>query len=199
MFSYLSGTITHGAERTIHLEVQGVGFLLQVPDSTVFPLEKRVHVFTHMVWNQEQGPSLFGFISELEKTVFTLIISCSGIGPKIALATLAELGAQGFLEAIHMGDEKRLSKVSGIGAKKAEQIIVHLKHKVARLIESGVDLGDAQHIVELQTLAQALESLNYSRSEINNAMQYVQKNYNQTNSTFDTLLRQALSYLTKQV
>jgi len=199
MFSYLSGTITHGAERTISLDVRGVGFQLQVPDSTAFPLNKITHVFTHMVWNQDQGPSLFGFVTELEKTVFILIISCSGIGPKIGLSLLADLGAQGFLESIQMGDDKRLSKVSGIGAKKAEQIIVHLKHKVARLIESGVDLGDAHHVVELQTVAQALESLNYSRNEINNAMHYIQKNYDQTRGSFDMLLRQALSYLTKQV
>ena len=71
-----------------------------------------------------------------------LVIGCSGIGPKIALAVLAHLGAQGFVEVVSCGDERALSKVNGIGPKKAEQIIVQLKHKVSKLISSGAGCYD---------------------------------------------------------
>jgi Holliday junction DNA helicase RuvA len=111
---------------------------------------------------------------------------------------LADLGAHNFLQAIQTGDDKMLSKVSGIGAKKAEQIVVQLKHKVGQLIKSGIDLSGAEHVSEWHTVTQALESLNYSRGEVNNAMHYLQKNYGQANCSFDQLLRHALSYLTKQ-
>lgn len=199
MMNYFSGTVKQISERAITLEVGGIGFGLQVPSGSVFLLDKLVHVFVYMHWSSEQGPSLYGFATELEKAVFILIINCSGVGPKIGLAVLSDLGPHNFLQAIQTGDEKMLSRVNGIGEKKAEQIIVQLKHKVGQLIKSGIDLTGAQRVSEWHTVVQALESLNYSRNEINNVMQYLQKNYGQSNCSFDQLLRHALSHLTKQV
>ena len=89
---------------------------------------------TYMHWNQDNGPTLYGFNSILEKTVFLLIISCSGIGPKIGLAVLHHLEPATFVQAIIEENIKVLSSISGIGAKKAEQICVALKHKVAKLL-----------------------------------------------------------------
>ena len=80
-----------------------------------------------MHWNAENGPSFYGFTTPFDKTVFTHIMQCPGIGPKIALTALASIGASGILEAIQCGDIKRLSSINGVGTKKAEQIILHLK------------------------------------------------------------------------
>jgi len=109
------------------------------------------------------------------------------------------LAVERFLEIVQTVNQSALSKVTGIGAKKAEHIIVQLKGKVADVIKSGINLGSAQHLTEWHTVVQALESLNYSRTEITHAMSYVQQHASETQQrSFDQLLRQALSYLSKQ-
>ncbi len=197
MVSYVTGTVKSAAKQRVTLAVGPVGLELGVPDGSLFQIGQAATVHLYMHWNQEQGPSLFGFTSSLEKEVFLLIISCSGIGPKIALAVLADLGAQGFLEAIQMGDERMLSKVSGIGLKKAEQMIVQLKHKIEPLIASGAMQGGSQRVMHWHTVSKALESLNYSRTEITQAMSHLKSTKAQVDISFDQLLRQALSFLSK--
>ena len=157
------------------------------------PLVKKLILLVHMHWNQENGPALFGFSTILEKNVFLMITSCSGLGPKLAMAVLAQLGAAEFLEAVQSANEDALSDVSGIGAKKAEQIIVQLKHKVAKLIESGIHLGASTTLEKRHEISQVLKSLNYSRPEIAAAMNYLNENYPGTQVAFDQLVRHALA------
>src|SRR5947208_8387380 len=127
MVHTIKGMVTGVAVQQIVLDCGALALTLQVPDEKVFALNSQLIVYSHLHWNQEQGPTLFGFSHEIDRTVFLLIISCSGLGPKIALAILAHMGVQPFLTAITSGDEQALSRVSGIGAKKAEQMIVQLK------------------------------------------------------------------------
>lgn len=155
-----------------------------------------VHVYMH--WNQEQGPSLYGFSSELDKTVFLMIISCSGIGPKLGIAVLAAMSAQDFLGAIQTGNDKAFSAISGIGSKKAEQLVLQLRDKVAKLVKSGVELDEASQGGHWHTVSQALASLNYTRAEITQTMKYLSQTYGGTALTFDQLMRHALSYLAKK-
>ena len=199
MVDYFVGTIMHAEGQEVVVDVGMMGLTLHVANSKSFEVGTQSKIYSYMHWNEQSGPSFFGFAAVLERTVFCVIISCSGIGPKIALAILAELGAQGFLHAITTGDEQMLSSVSGIGKKKAEQIIVALKHKVATLMESGVDMGDIQHASHFHDVSQALLSLNYSRPEVTRAMDYLKKNSKNGEGSFDHLLRHALSYLSKQL
>lgn len=199
MIYSVSGIIAHIKEQAVVIDVSGVGYLVAVPTSIKFHTGQKVTLATHMHWNQEQGPSLFGFEHEFERTIFLLITSCSGIGPRIALAILAHLGAQTFLEVISAGDEKTLSKVNGIGPKKAEQIIVTLKHKVSQLISSGACCIDDSKTKAWQEVSQALESLNYTRSEISQTMQFLTAHHAGSELPFDKLLRNALNFLSKRV
>ncbi len=199
MISHITGIITHNTDKQVLIDTGTFGLCIQVPTSVHYTINKVATLFVHMHWNQDQGPSLYGFSTQLEKTVFLLLTSCSGIGPKIGLAVLADLGPERFLETVQTVNHNALSKVTGIGTKKAEQIVVQLKGKVADLIKSGVNLGSAQHLTEWNTVVQALESLNYSRTEITHAMSYVQQQSSEPQQrSFDQLLRQALSYLNKQ-
>lgn len=199
MINYISGTIKELKDQSVVVDIGSLGIFLSVPTSIKFHQGQKVCLATYMHWNQEQGPSLFGFEHEFERTVFILIIGCSGIGPKIALAILAHLGAQGFLEVVSSGDERALSKVNGIGPKKAEQIIVQLKHKVSQLISSGACCYDDSKAKAWQEVSQALESLNYTRTEISQAMQYLTAHHAGADLPFDQMLRQALSFLSKRV
>jgi holliday junction DNA helicase RuvA len=198
MITFLSGLIKDCNENILIIEVNGVGYAVQVPQPLLFPVGQSAQVLVHMHWNQENGPSLYGFSTALEKNVFLMITSCSGLGPKLAMAVLAQLGALEFLEAVQTGNEDALSDVSGIGAKKGEQIIVQLKHKVAKLLESGAQIGASATLAKRHEILQVLKSLNYSRQEINAAMNYLNENYPSASVAFDQLVRHALAYLSKR-
>lgn len=198
MISQLTGTIHAVDKHKITVFAGPFGFDLSVPNANAFPAGSMATIFVHMHWNQENGPAFFGFSTELDRTVFNVLTDCSGIGPKIGLAVLADLGADGFLHAIEMGDERMLSKVNGIGAKKAEHIIFQLKGKVANLLKSGIKIEGAKQIEHLHTVAEALESLNYSRPEITRTMNHLKESLAGSHEVpFDMLMRQALAHLSK--
>ncbi|HJZ24579.1 MAG TPA: Holliday junction branch migration protein RuvA [Candidatus Babeliales bacterium] len=199
MFSQLSGTILAIHDLSITLSVHGIGFELFVPDPTVYILEQPSTVFTHLHWHQENGPTLFGFHTELEKRVFVLILSCSGVGPKIGLSVLRDLGASEFLHILMARDSKSLSKVNGIGAKKSEQIILHLQDKAAKLVTlaSANSMSDIKPTLHIKEVGDALSSLGYSRQEIVQAMQYVHDHASEHEYVFDKMFRKALSFLTR--
>jgi len=200
MIDYFVGIVKEAQGQEI-IDIGTMGINLQVSCSKKFEMNNvATKVYSYLHWNAENGPSLFGFAQVVDRSIFKIIISCSGIGPKIALAILADLGSHAFLQAISTGDDQTLSKVSGIGKKKAEQIIVQLKHKVANFIELGaIDVSEMKDISHLNDVSLALQSLNYSRPEIARAMEYIKKNIKDDAVTFDLLLRQALLYLSKQL
>jgi len=197
MVEYVSGVVKGIDAGLLILSVGPFGLSIQVPANTAFVSGQSVTVYLQLHWNQDNGPSLYGFASPLEKSIFGIITSCSGMGPKVALAVLSDLGADQFLHAIQMADDKLLSTVSGIGPKKAEQMAVQLKHKVAHLIKSGVTIQGAT-AVKWHEISQVLESLNYTRTEITAALQYLNSEYAQQNLPFDGLIRHALSFLAKK-
>lgn len=198
MINTISGKVLAQNDAMLTIDVQGIGFGVGIPATMHAAVGQEMSLFVHMHWNQENGPSLYGFEKELDKTVFLLIISCSGIGPKIAMAALAQLGGAGFVQAVQQGDDKMLSKISGIGAKKAEQMIVQLKHKVAKLMQSGVQFEGAEHIADLHNVTEVLQSLNYSRREIDAAVNWLQEQNKGNQIPFDKMVRQALSFLAKK-
>ncbi len=197
MITSISGTVKEVNENQLTIEVNGIGYGIQVPQAA-FGVGQKIDLLVQMHWNQENGPSLFGFSTSLEKSVFLMITSCSGLGPKLAMAVLAQLGAAPFLEAVQAGNTDALSDVSGIGEKKAEQIIVQLKHKVAKLLESGAHLGASATLEKRHEISQVLKSLNYSRPEISAAMNYLNDKYPDSSVAFDQLVRHALAFLAKR-
>lgn len=198
MISYLEGSIKSVDGSILVIKAGSIGYAVQVPVAAQFIAGDSVELHIQMHWHQENGPQLFGFDSELAKQIFNLVISCSGLGPKIALALLADLGPERFLDAIGSGDERALSSVTGIGAKKAEQMIVQLKHKVSKLLESGIKIEGAHVAQRWQTISEVLTSLNYSKQEISGAIRYLSENSTNTQASFDQLMRNALSFLAKR-
>lgn len=199
MIDYISGTVHKVYEKSATILVNGFGLQCHIPQMFNVKEGNQVVLYTYLHWNQENGPSLYGFESELERTTFLMIIDCPKIGPGIALAILSQMQAPRFLEVIVSQNEKALSAINGIGAKKAELLITSLKHKVAKLMEKGsIQQYMQQDFVQWQNVNDVLVSLNYSRQEIGGAMKYLSTNYNEQNYPLDQLIRAALGYLTKQ-
>ena len=195
MISFVSGKLKSIDDDVVVVDIGTMGLTLHVAHTNAFKIDQKIELQVHMHWNQENGPKLFGFETDIEKKVFLLVIGCSGIGPKIGLAVLRDLGAERFLEAVQMEDDKVLSSVGGLGPKKVEQVIVQLRSKVAALAKSDMPMHGASK--DWQNVSDVLTSLNYSRAEITRTMKFLKKNYAGSPVQFDGLVRHALSFLSR--
>lgn len=196
MIGWVHGTVKEIQEQSITLIAGPIGLEVYISNPLAYKQNQTIDLYMHLHWNSEHGPTLYGFATQEEKLVFLSIISCSGIGPKLALAILGHCGASSFVQAVAQEEIKTLSAIPGIGKKKAEHLIVQLKHKVAKLLEKGIVLGNS-NLSELQQISEVLSSLNYSRTEITATLEHLKKNHDE-GITFDLMLRKALSFLSKR-
>jgi len=130
MFEYLNGLISIGTPSYIVVDVQGVGYKVQVANPYRYEEKQTAKVYVEQVVRDNEE-SLYGFYDANEKNIFLHLISVSGIGPKSALAILAGQDLQGLIHAIENDDVKYLTKFPKIGKKTAQQIILK-KHKLSK-------------------------------------------------------------------
>lgn len=134
MFAYLTGKITYRSPALIHLEVQGVGYEIQISLNTfsqIAHLETcRLYTYLHV---QEDAHTLYGFYDVTEKEIFRLLIGVSGVGAATARMILSRLTPEEIHRAILSDDEQALSSVKGIGPKTAKRLILELKDKMLQL------------------------------------------------------------------
>jgi Holliday junction DNA helicase RuvA len=135
------------------IDAGGVGYRLAVSAETLKAVPASgSDAFLHAeLIAREDSLALYGFSSEEERDLFRLLISVSGVGPKVAIATLSGGSARVLLRAIAGGDAKRFQAVPGIGKRTAERIIVELREKVAGALEeevmvAGAESGDARSL-----------------------------------------------------
>ena len=134
MIALLRGTLAYKSSDHVIIDVGGVGYRLFIPLSTFYSLPETgdVSLFTH-THVREDALLLYGFLSMEEKELFGILISISGIGPKLAINILSHIPARDLKRAIASGDIKRLSSLPGIGKKTAERLVLELKDKVGPL------------------------------------------------------------------
>jgi Holliday junction DNA helicase RuvA len=128
------------------IDAGGVGYRLAVSAETLkaVPATGRGAFLHAELISRDDSLSLYGFSSEEERDLFRLLITVSGVGPKVAIATLSGGSARDLLRAIAAGDAKRFQAVPGIGKRTSERIIVELREKVAGALEEEVALGVAE-------------------------------------------------------
>ena len=195
MLAYITGTVSFTQESSLILQVAGFGFLIFMPEGYFFAQNQAVTLYVYLHWQQDQAPTVYGFKTEAEKTIFCLLLECSGIGPKVALAVLSKLGIEQIVHAIHQEDARILSSAPGVGIKKAEQMILHLKHKVDKI--AGLTYQANESSSALHDVIQALNALNYSKAEISFAINQLKHDESAQNKTFDYMLKKALAHLAK--
>lgn len=174
MISFLKGTIEEKSEKSISLDVGGVGYELYMPTGSASRLPgvgEQIKVHTYLQ-TSENGISLYGFLTKDELNVFKLLITVSGIGPKGAVGILSVLTANELRLAVLADDDKAISKAPGIGAKTAKKLILELKdkfHLEDALEEISEDTKMVQQGGELDEdrleAVQALVALGYSNSD----------------------------------
>ena len=174
MYEYLTGTITQVFPAYIVVENNGIGYLINVANPFRFKSDetKQEKIYLHQIV-RENEIVLYGFSDFNEKQLFLKLISVSGIGPKSALAILANEDHKGFVSAVNNDDDAYLTKFPGIGKKTAKQIILDLKGKLGGL-ESGKPLKgqqDLEIVAEqaspyLKEALEALLALGYTKTEV---------------------------------
>jgi len=205
MIAYLKGTIAYTTDQNVVVDVNGVGYLVNASTSTLSRLPsvgKPVQLFTYHQ-TTESGQFLHGFLSQEEVRMFTLLVSVSGIGPKVATATLGALTPQEIIMAVIAEDSAALSKAPGIGKKTAERLLLELRDKIktndaweetgGMAASSSGMTGSSAQKSEKQDAMDALLALGYGRTE---AMQAVLE-VAEEGMTADTLIRLALRKLVR--
>jgi Holliday junction DNA helicase RuvA len=147
MIAHLNGILLHKSTQSLIIDNAGIGYEVLVPLSTFYALPEKdervsLHIYTHV---REDALILFGFQTGLEKDIFSMLISVSGIGPKLAINILSGIGPDDLLTAIARGDAIRLQSIPGVGRKTADRIALELKDKALR-IRGDLEVSPARTI-----------------------------------------------------
>ena len=168
MIASVSGEVTVRRPDHVVVDVAGVGYRLAVSSETLRAIPaigKQVGLHAHLI-ARDDSMALYGFATEEERDLFLMLISVSGVGPKVALAALSGGAVRELLRAIATGDAKRFQAVPGIGKRTAERIIVELREKVAgELAEGDPPPADADPGVRGQA-REGLLGLGYTPVEV---------------------------------
>jgi len=199
MIAYLKGTLLTKSPQHIILDINGVGYEILIPLSTFYSLpqengEVSLNIYTHV---REDTLSLFGFSSSLEKDIFRLLISVSGIGPKLAINILSGIGPQELIAAISRGDALCLQSIPGVGRKTAERMALELKEK-ALGISGDMELPPTQVLDEkdkkvLDDALSALLNLGYQKKAAKTAVEKAMKGSAEVN--LEGVIKEALKLL----
>jgi Holliday junction DNA helicase RuvA len=168
VIAQISGTLAYKVPGEIVVDVVGVGYQIFIPLNVFYRLPEigasvSLQIHTHV---RDDALQLFGFQDLAEKQIFLLLISVSGIGPKLAVNILSGIPAEELARALKAGDQARLVAIPGVGRKLAERMIVELKDKFATLSTAGVESPKPEmgsHL--MQDAVSALVNLGYKRPE----------------------------------
>lgn len=178
MISYLKGILVEKNSGAVVLEVGGVGYYLNIPYSTFSelpPLYEKVKLWTYL-HVREGSLSLFGFGTLEEREMFVTLISISSVGPKLALAILSQMEMSRLKLDIREENVQNLIKVSGVGKKTAQRIILELKDKLDKMADMDSLLGrktETKKDNRLEEAVAALKTLGYNNYEVRKALNHV--------------------------
>ena len=201
MISFLKGFIEEKSEKSIFLDVNGVGYEVYMPTGSASMLpgvgeEVKIHTYLQI---SENGIGLYGFLTKDELNVFKLLITVNGIGPKGAVGILSALTANDLRLAVLSDDDKAIAKAPGIGPKTAKKLILELKDKF-HLEDALEEIAEPVKAIPKEgsfndahmEAVQALTALGYSNSDALKAVKLADQG---EQLTTEELLKAALKQL----
>ncbi len=194
MITFIRGKLVEKTPTHAIIESGGVGYFLNISLNTYshIPEKENILLYTHLSI-REDAHTLFGFINKLEREIFRLLISVSGVGPSIARTMLSSMSSEQIQQAIATEDIPTIQSVKGIGAKTAQRVIIDLKDKILKTYNIDEEsLGGSHNTIKEEALS-ALEVLGYSKRQVDKLIQkIIQKS---PNTTLEDLIKQALKNL----
>jgi len=178
------------------LDVQGVGYELQVPSTLSLQMGEPLQLYTHLIVRDDQM-QLYGFESQQQRDVFRTLLKINGVGAKMALAIVTTWTVAELMQIIQQENLKALTQVPGVGKKTAERLLVELKHKFAHTevqasATASVSAPDTGCLLSEDILAQqALEQLGYKPQEASRLVNQVAEAGLETAEIIKRALKQA--------
>ena len=196
MIGRLTGTLLEKNPPTLTVDVQGLGYEVDVPMSTFYNLPatgEKVSLHTHLIV-REDGHLLFGFGTEGERAAFRQLLKISGIGARTALAVLSGMSVTELAQAVTLQDAGRLTKMPGIGKKTAERLLLELRDRLPKTLSAGaVKVGAGDTAPDAASdIMNALLALGYNERETLSAMKALAPEVSVADG-----IRQALKLLSK--
>jgi len=194
MIGRLTGRLAEKSPDHLLLDVGGVGYFVHIPLSTFYELpdvESPASLFIH-THVREDTLALYGFLSERERSLFLLLLTVAGIGPRVALTVLSGMPPSELVEALRTQDVRRLVSVPGVGKKTADRMVLELSEKVQKFAAAAP--AEAPLAVAADDVISALVNLGYRRNEAERVVDGVARSG--TPSDFGDYLKAALKKLT---
>lgn len=174
MIAYIKGKLTVKTPVYLIVESGGIGYQVFISLNTYSHFQDKdealVHTYLHIA---ETAHTLYGFADELEKQVFTHLISVSGVGPATARLALSSMAPGEVQKAIMQGNVVQLQKVKGIGAKSAQRIILELKDKMMKTAEGPEIISATRSNTNREEALSALVALGFQRNQAEKAIEKV--------------------------
>ena len=200
MIALISGKIVYKGISHVIVDVQGVGYRVFIPLTTFYELPEAGQIITlHIHTNVKQDAiNLFGFYTIQERDLFQLMISVSGIGPKMSMNILSGISAQELLGAISGGNVGKLIRIPGVGKKMAERLILELKEKVVKkmMMEESPEIGLQNRMDDMiaEDVLSALVNLGYKNKIAKDALDKALRS-SEEKMEMDKLLKKTLKLL----
>lgn len=194
MISYLKGKLVIKEPTHVIIDVNGVGYHVNISLSTFSSIKDQentlIHTYLHI---KEDGHTLFGFSHESEKKMFLNLLSISGVGPSTALMIQSSLSAEELKQAIASEDVKTIQGVKGVGAKTAQRIILELKDKIRKegLYTEADKISSNSHNTLRSEALSALTTLGINKSAAEKSIDGILKNSGNT-ITLEELIKLTL-------
>jgi Holliday junction DNA helicase RuvA len=195
MISFLKGNILSCKPTRVVLDVQGVGYEIHIPLSTYEKISTATsaELFIHMVV-RENAISLYGFNSEEEQQIFSLLLTISGIGPSIAISILSSMTPQQVLSAVKNDQVTAFKSIPGIGQSKSEKIIFELKRKLKKL--DSILSQESTTTPYMNDAIEALVSLGFDEKQALSTVSSILAQHHDIHN-IETIIRLSLKQLSK--
>ena len=193
MITHLRGKLVEKNPTYVIVECSGVGYLAHISLNTYSNIPDQEAVFLYTYFSvKEDSQTIYGFAEKLEREIFKLLISVSGVGPSIARTMLSSMSTQEIQNAIASGDVPTIQSVKGIGAKTAQRVIIDLKDKIIKTY--GIDeVSIVQNNTIKDEALSALEVLGFTRKQSEKVVDRILKEDSSIN--VEGLIKQSLKNL----
>ena len=194
MIDQLTGKLLSSNDSYLVIEVGGLGIKVNIPkiSSKNFKINEVISFSTYL-HVREDALDLYGFENESDRSLFMMLISISGIGPKLGLTIISGLAPEKLKMKIISGDVKALTSIPGVGVKTAKRIIIELKDKFSKIDNDTLGFEDELDSKIFKDVISALDGLGYKEKESKKALK--QLDLDNSNQTIENLIREVLKIL----
>ncbi|MEQ3655404.1 MAG: Holliday junction branch migration protein RuvA [Dokdonia sp.] len=193
MITHISGRLVEKNPTNVVIDCNGVGYFIHISLHTfsLLPDQESLRLYTHLQV-KEDSHTLFGFMEKMEREIFRMLLSVSGIGASTARTMLSSLHPDQIKQAIATNDVATIQGIKGIGAKTAQRVILDLKDKILKVFDGDL-ISAVQSNTSKEEALSALETLGFARKQAEKVCENILKN--EPNASVETLIKEALKKL----